>query len=159
MKANYEKNKVASFAEVWECPTTSNKSLHATAVFSPGDVLSNFAARETLSKPNYLSIQIDEFQHILLEPDLLQYVNHSCNPNIFFDTSNMTVNVLRKIEIGEEITFFYPSTEWCMDRGFNCNCGSKNCLERIQGAVHLPLNILTQYRLSQHIHQKLVLLG
>ncbi|NEP58860.1 MAG: SET domain-containing protein [Symploca sp. SIO2G7] len=153
---NHKKNKVASFAEVWDCPITRNKSLHVTVDFFTGEVLSSFGAREILNKPNYLSLQIDNCQHILLEPKFLQYINHSCSPNVYFDTSNMTVTALRKIQIGEELTFFYPSTEWFMDKEFNCTCLSENCLGRIQGATHLPPNILTKYKLSQHIQQKLV---
>ncbi len=42
-----------------------------------------------------------------------------------------------------------------MDKGFNCICESENCLEYIPGAAHLPLNILTKYKLSDYIQQKL----
>ncbi len=155
LKTNHKKNKVASFAEIWECPITGSKSLHTTVDFFPGEVLSSFGARERLTKPNYLSVQTDENQHILLEPEFLQYINHSCDPNVCFDTSKMTVTALRKIEMGEELTFFYPSTEWSMDRGFDCICPSKNCLGKIQGAAHLPLNILKKYKLSQYVQEKL----
>lgn len=155
MKTNYKKIKVASFAEVWECPITKNKSLHTTVDFFPGEVLSSFGARKFLTQPNYLSVQTDEHQHILLDPEFLQYINHSCDPNVCFDTSNMTVTALSKIEIAEELTFFYPSTEWSMDRGFDCHCRTQDCLGRIQGAAHLPPDILVKYRLSEHIKHKL----
>ncbi|NER20800.1 MAG: SET domain-containing protein [Symploca sp. SIO1C2] len=155
LKTDHKKNKVASFAEVWECPTTKDKSLHATVDFFPGEVLSSFGAREILAEPNYLSLQTAEHQHILLDPEFLQYINHSCDPNVYFDTTNMIVTALRKIGIGEELTFFYPSTEWSMDRGFDCHCGSHNCLRIIQGAAHLPLNVLKEYKLSQYIQEKL----
>lgn len=42
-----------------------------------------------------------------------------------------------------------------MDRGFDCICQSENCLGYIQGAAHLPLNVLTKYELSDYIKQKL----
>jgi hypothetical protein len=153
---NLRKNKVASFAEVWEDLNTRNKSLHATINFFPGDALCNFGAREILTTPNYLSVQIDNHQHILLEPLFLQYINHSCSPNVYFDTSNMTIIALRKIKIGEEFTFFYPSTEWSMDRKFECYCGTQECLGWIQGAAQLPLDILAKYSLSEHVKQKFV---
>ena len=66
----------------------------------------------------------------------------------------MVVIALRNIEIGEEFTFFYPSTEWSMDRGFVCICQSENCLGYIQGYAHLPL-VLKKYKLSDYIRQKL----
>ena len=91
----------------------------------------------------------------MLTPEFLQYINHSCSPNVFFDTKNMVVIALRKIEIGEEFSFFYPSTEWSMDRGFDCLCKSENCLKYIQGAAHLPPEILAEYQLSEYIEEKL----
>ena len=67
----------------------------------------------------------------------------------------MVITALRKIKKGEELTFFYPSTEWSMDRGFDCLCQSENCLGKIQGAAHLPIEVLKKYKLSQYIQQKL----
>jgi len=32
---------------------------------------------------------------------------------------------------GDDITFFYPSTEWDMAQGFDCNCGAKVCLTAV----------------------------
>ena len=120
-----------------------------------GEVICKFGNKEILDRPNYLTVQIGDSQHIMLDPEYLHYINHSCSPNVFFDTENMVLIALRNIEIGEEFTFFYPSTEWSMDRGFDCICQSENCLGYIQGAAHLPLNVLTKYELSDYIKQKL----
>lgn len=147
--------KIGDFAEIWECQTTGIKSLHATVELSPGEVISEFGPKEVRERPNYLTVQIGEGEHIMLAPEYLQYINHSCDPNVVFDTQKWVVMVIRKIEKGEEFTFFYPSTEWSMDRGFDCLCGSKDCLGYIQGAGHLALNVLTKYQLSQYIQQKL----
>ncbi|NEQ88183.1 MAG: SET domain-containing protein, partial [Moorea sp. SIO2I5] len=104
----------------------------------------------------YLTVQIDDCQHIMLDPEFLQYLNHSCAPNVFFAVSDRVLRAMTKIKIGEELTFFYPSTEWSMDRGFDCICQSKDCLGTIRGAAYLPLNILTKYQLAEHIQQRLV---
>lgn len=32
---------------------------------------------------------------------------------------------LRDIQPGDELSFFYPSTEWEMAQGFECKCGAK----------------------------------
>ncbi len=152
---NINKHKVSPFAEIGECQTTGNKSLYATVEFKPGQVISNFSHKEILDRPNYLTVQIGDHQHIMLDPEFLQYINHSCNPNVFFDTQKRVVIALQNIEIGEEFTFFYPSTEWSMDRGFDCICQSENCLGYIQGASHLPLNVLAKYKLSDYIQSKL----
>ncbi|MEQ9672225.1 SET domain-containing protein [Coleofasciculus sp. G2-EDA-02] len=149
--------KIGSIAEIRKCHKTGGKSLHATVELSPGQMISRFGAKEILDRPNYLTVQIDDRQHIMLTPEFLQYINHSCSPNVFFDTNKMTVISLQRIKPGEELTFFYPSTEWSIDRGFNCVCGSKDCRGTIQGAAHLSPNVLTQYKLSSYIQQKLAI--
>lgn len=150
-KAMIKCSTVSAFAEVWECSLTQNKSLHTTVEFEAGQIITDFTHKEVLDRPNYLTVQIGDRQHIMLDPEYLQYINHSCNPHVFFDTEKWVLIALRKIEIGEELTFFYPSTEWSMDRGFDCICQSENCLGYIQGAAHIPQNILTKYNLSQYI--------
>lgn len=151
-----EKNtQIIPFGEIKECQKTGGKSLYSTVEFMPGDIISQFGAKETLDRPNYLTVQVSDRQHIMLDPEYLQYINHSCAPNVAFNPTDGVVTALRKIEIGEELTFFYPSTEWSMDRGFECVCQSPNCLGYIQGAAHLPRNILAQYQLSDYIQNKL----
>lgn len=147
---------VASFAEVKESPTTGEKSLHATIPFVPGDILSTFAAQTILTAPHYLSFQISEQEHMLIDPEYLQYINHSCQPNVVFDISNKTVVCVQPIAVGEEITFFYPSTEWQMVQPFECFCQSPNCLGWIRGAAHLHPQILQAYKLSPFVQQKLM---
>lgn len=66
----------------------------------------------------------------------------------------MVVTCLRKIETGEAMIFFYPSTEWFMAQGFDCLCGSAKCLNKIQGAAHLSPEILKNYRLTEHIKKR-----
>ncbi len=146
---------VASFAEIRQWQADEGQSLHATVVFAPEQVISKFDAKEVLDRPNYLTVQIGEHQHIMLDPEFLQYINHSCSPNVFFDISDRSVRALRHIDIGEELTFFYPSTEWSMNQGFDCLCNSENCLGYIQGAAHIPQEVLAKYKLSPHIRQKL----
>ncbi|MBP0021319.1 MAG: SET domain-containing protein [Cyanobacteria bacterium SBLK] len=146
---------VSPFAKVRECPETGYKSLYAEIAFERGEVISSFHARETFDRPSYLTLQISDLQHINIDPEFLQYINHSCNPNVFFDTIAMQVIALRNIKIGEEFSFFYPSTEWAMDRGFDCICQSENCLEFIQGAAYISPSILLDYKLSPHIRKKL----
>lgn len=146
---------IGATTEIRMCEKTDGKSLYATVDFGQEQILSKFSPAKVLERPNYLTVQITDNQHVMLDPEFLQYINHSCEPNVFFDTRNMVVTALREIKMGEELTFFYPSTEWSMDRGFDCRCASKDCIGRIQGAAHLPLNIATEYKLSQYIEQKL----
>lgn len=142
------------FTEIRDCSKTGQKSLYTTTPLQAKQVISHFRPKEILDRPNYLTVQISDDRHILLDPKFLQYINHSCAPNVFFDTEKMQLIALCNIEAGEELTFFYPSTEWSMNRGFDCLCQSENCLGRIQGAAHLADDMLLEYDLNQHIRQK-----
>jgi hypothetical protein len=52
--------------------------------------------------PNYLTVQIGENRHIRLDPEYLKNINHSCDPNVFFDTAAMEVVALQDIAAGQE---------------------------------------------------------
>ena len=82
MQIAEKSTKVAPFAEIRECPTSGSKSLHATVEFMPGQEIGKFGAKEVLDKPNYLTLQISDREHIMLNPDFLQYINLA-NPMYF----------------------------------------------------------------------------
>jgi len=142
------------FAEVLQNSSTGQKSLHATVSLSPGDVICPFSAGVTQDYATYLTVQTGTSKHITLMPEFLQYINHSCAPNVFFDTTAMQLVCLSALQPGDEMTFFYPSTEWDMAQPFVCNCGSKNCLQLINGASHLSVETLRQYRLTDFIKEQ-----
>jgi hypothetical protein len=143
------------FAEVWKNPDTGQNSLHATTPFNAGDVICSFHAGTISDKVTYLTVQIDDDKHITLQPEFLQYINHSCSPTVFFDTTLMQLVCLAEINTGDEFTFFYPSTEWEMVQPFTCYCGSSNCLKVIEGAAHIKEEVLDQYRLTDFIKRKI----
>jgi hypothetical protein len=143
------------FAEVWKNPVTGQQSLHATVSFSPGDVICAFHAGTTVHEPTYLTVQVGNDTHITLQPEFLQYINHSCSPTVFFDTTLMQLVCLAPLNQGDEFTFFYPSTEWDMIQPFTCYCGYSNCLKQIQGAMYLSDEVSSQYRLTDFIKSKI----
>lgn len=145
----------AEGAEIQIDPIKNHRSLYARRAFRVNEVIAEFAAKRVLAIPNYLTIQIGDNQHIELLPEYLECTNHSCDPNCFFDTTSMRFIATKPIEEGDELTFFYPSTEWEMDRPFQCTCGSRNCIGLIQGANYLSEEKLKQYRLTDFIEQKL----
>ncbi|EEP77920.1 conserved hypothetical protein [Uncinocarpus reesii 1704] len=118
------------------------------------------------STKDYSTVQISATQHIRLNSDLL-YCNHSCDPNVRFVTSTLApdpkvdpeapvagvleVWSLREIAAGEELRFFYPSTEWEMSQPFRCSCGAEDCLGWVDGAKNMPAKVLSRYWLSGHI--------
>jgi len=144
----------ADIAEVRIDPTKNHRSLYARRPFMAEELISEFSSRLTLKTPNYLTVQLSDHTHIELYPEYLECINHSCDPNCFFDTASMRLIATRAIDEGEELTFFYPSTEWAMDRAFKCTCGSRKCIGLIQGAKYLSDEQLKGYRLTEFIEQK-----
>ncbi|KAF2025081.1 hypothetical protein EK21DRAFT_93550 [Setomelanomma holmii] len=103
----------------------------------------------------YSSVQASRDLHIELNCDLV-YVNHSCDPSLVFDMQRWEVRVGEKgIKEGEELTFFYPSTEWDMAQPFECLCGMEKCVRRVTGAKDMSRDVLGGYWLSGHIQELL----
>lgn len=52
---------------------------------------------------------------------------------------------------GEELSFFYPSTEWNMEQAFECKCKTDSCKGLIRGAKYLSKDDLDTYFINDHI--------
>ena len=101
----------------------------------------------------YATVQSGKNADIDLNTDLV-YCNHSCEPNVVFDMERFEVRAGdRHIKAGDELTFFYPSSEWDMSQPFDCRCGSSKCLGSIQGAKHVDPEIARRYWLNKHIQE------
>ncbi|WP_437959940.1 SET domain-containing protein-lysine N-methyltransferase [Sorangium sp. So ce119] len=131
------------------------RCVRSLAAFAAGDVLQPFGAAVVHDRPDRMTLQLSQHQHIDLEPGFLAFINHSCDPNAYFDVELRALVALRPIAPGDEIAFFYPSTEWAMSSPFECRCGSARCLRRIAGASELPPAVLAEYRLAPHIARQL----
>ena len=141
--------------EIRERLSDNHHSLVARVRFLPTDVVHPFRARERVPRPTRHSVQVAESEHILLDPPFLQYMNHSCDPNVAFDVEAGVITALRVIEPGDEIAFFYPSTEWHLASPFDCLCGSASCVGRVTGASTLDPGTLRRYRLAPHVDRLL----
>ena len=142
------------FAEVNHLIDLDQKFLKSTKRFNKGDVLSSFSESIHGKYITYLTVQISEKEHLSVRPESLKYINHSCNPNAFFDVDSMNLIAIKDIQIGEELTFFYPSTEWEMIQPFDCFCKAEKCLGRIEGASKISTETLKKHRLSSFISSK-----
>ncbi|MBN2834563.1 MAG: SET domain-containing protein-lysine N-methyltransferase [Candidatus Delongbacteria bacterium] len=77
----------------------------------------------------------------VLEETPASYLNHSCDPNCYFNFLSETiyeVRAFREIEKGEELTHDYTAStlDQFNDNEFwkmKCNCNSKNCRKIITG--------------------------
>lgn len=135
-------------------PKTGKKALLSAVFFPKGDVIIQIKVKEIFTEPTYLTVQLDEHHHFLMEPDYLQFANHGCDPNFFIDTERMEFVALKDIHVGDELLFFYPSTEWKMNRPFHCECGSPQCIGLVSGAYALSKANQKKYRFNKFIAEK-----
>lgn len=124
--------------------------------FSAGAMITRLrGASKGVKAYNTLQCGSEPTDHIHLHSDLV-FVNHSCDPNMAFDLSSLDsaewhIRALRSIIPGEQLTAFYPATEWIMDQAFDCNCGSERCLGRVEGASGISAEVLSKYWLNPWI--------
>jgi hypothetical protein len=135
---------------------TENKvrSLVARQDFKRGEVIYQIPAEKVSDKPNRFTVQMDRNLHT--EVGKLSALNHSCDPNVILDMEKMVVVACRDIKAGDELSFFYPSTEWEMAAPFICLCGSPSCIHVVAGARFLPLSTLEHHYLNRHIREMMI---
>ncbi len=119
-----------------------------------GEVICSIPSENIMDKPNRYTVQIARDRHTHVGK--LAALNHSCDPNVILDTEKMLMIARRDIEKGEELSFFYPSTEWEMQAPFICLCGAANCIHVVAGARFLPLSTLEHHYLSPHIRDHMI---
>ncbi|KAK1247065.1 hypothetical protein MKX08_000867 [Trichoderma sp. CBMAI-0020] len=114
-----------------------------------------FPPCDVADKATYATVQMGKDKHLNLNSDLL-YINHSCEPSLHFDMGSMRIVAGPKgLRPGDELTFFYPSTEWDMAQPFDCFCGKPTCKRVISGAKDMPSELLEGLWLNDHIHELL----
>ncbi len=120
----------------------------------PDTVIAEFSGQLTPTATRH-TIQVGPAQHLVVDPAVLQLVCHSCRPNVRFDVTERKLISVRAIRAADELTFFYPSTEWAMVAPFNCLCGEPECFHRIDGAKSIPRERLQSYWLAPHVRSQL----
>jgi hypothetical protein len=131
------------------------RCLRSLARFAAGEVLARFQAASVQDRPSRMTVQVSEREHVELAPTFLSLVNHGCAPNVSFDVERRVLVALAPVAPRDELTFFYPSTEWVMAAPFDCVCGSPRCLGRIAGASQVPARALVGHTLAPHIKRLL----
>ncbi|EUC59539.1 galactose-proton symport protein, putative [Rhizoctonia solani AG-3 Rhs1AP] len=134
------------FPELFEVdiqPGSFNSSLRSLVAFKEGQLMAHLIGMTKVPTKTWTSVQcgLGQSDHLELNSTLV-YANHSCSPNAIVDVSSIDSSewhfrALKDISPGDNLTFFYPSTEWDMTQAFDCACRETNCLKRIQGAKYL----------------------
>lgn len=134
-------------------------ALFASHHWKKGELISPLSWKNKYTAPTRMSVQRSENLHADIFPFELRYMNHSCNPNVVLDLECDEVKALRDILPGDELTFFYPSTEWEMAEPFSCQCKAERCLGEIGGSVKMPVETLSKYQLSPIVMRYLAASG
>jgi uncharacterized protein len=107
-----------------------SSQMHGTGIFTlktikEGDSFYKIPTEKTLSHNTPHSAQIARGVYVW-DFDVLNYVNHSCNPNCRIDIPSMSLIATRDIAFNEELTCDYDLTE---EKGvpFVCACKSPQC--------------------------------
>ncbi|MBM3179728.1 MAG: SET domain-containing protein [Chloroflexi bacterium] len=135
---------------------TENKfrTLISKQAYRKGQVICSMPSENIMDKPNRFTVQIARDKHTHVGK--LAALNHSCDPNVILDTDKMLMIARRDIKKDEELSFFYPSTEWEMQAPFICLCGASNCIHVVAGARFLPLSTLENHYLNPHIRDMMI---
>jgi hypothetical protein len=135
---------------------TENKfrTLVTKQSYRKGEVICSIPSENIVDKPTRFTVQITKDRHTHVGK--LAALNHSCDPNVILDTEHMVMIARRDINKNEELSFFYPATEWEMQAPFICLCGSTNCIHVVAGARFLPLSTLEGHYLSRHIRETII---
>lgn len=132
-----------------------------------GSHLCDITTHYAIQKPTWSSFQSSPTHHAELDSALV-YMNHSCDPTVEIEVrtpdadgnypdgigGEVRVARDRDLQVGDHLTFFYPSTEWAGSRPFQCLCGSerKKCIGIHRGSSVLSKEVLNQYFINKHIH-------
>ena len=114
----------------------------AVSKISKGEIVASFGGNviNQIELINYSadrvsrSLQLNSDTYLLSGniPEAGDMINHSCDPNCGV-AGTSSVQVLRDIEIGEELSFDYAMSDSSQYDEFNCACGKDKCREKITG--------------------------
>lgn len=110
-------------------------SLVATELIEEGEVVLRCSPEEVQVESTWRTLQLGFARH--LKNELLDFMDHSCAPNVGLDVDTLEFKALRPIEPGTAITLFYPGAEVELAQGFDCHCGAAACLGLLRGGFYL----------------------
>ncbi len=104
--------------------------IHGKGIFTDAFILKEtpfykIPLKKVYYKPELMYAYIGEGISVS-DKKVLNWINHSCEPNARIDTKKLVLAAIRDILPGEEITVNYNDTEVVGSR-VACNCRSENC--------------------------------
>jgi SET domain-containing protein len=139
------------FLEIVVLPS-KGRAVVAKKLFSKGETVLQFMGQKKhVSELSDLThaLQIDQQTFLAPSGKIDDYVNHSCNPNTGIRNDSLGgvfLFALRNIEVGDEITFDYATTQSGGFAPMKCFCGEPNCRGIINDFKDLPRDRQEIYR-------------
>lgn len=92
------------------------------------------------------SVQIGEDLYLVSDSDpcTADHINHSCEPNCVL-IGEITLAAWRDIEVGEQLTYDYATSDSTPYDEFECECGSPSCRTKVTGEDWLDPEIQRRY--------------
>lgn len=72
------------------------------------------------------------------DPRFCGLIDHSCDPNVFLDLSELWLWALKDIRKGDRLSMDFAATEDKLQRQFACHCGCHNCRGWVVGYDEVP---------------------
>jgi SET domain-containing protein len=127
----------------------------AISQISKGEIVASFGGNviNQIELTNYSadrvsrSLQLNSDSYLLSgeTPEAGDMINHSCEPNCGI-AGTSSVQTLRDIEIGEELTFDYAMSDSSQYDEFSCSCRKEECRGKITGTDWQKENLQTKYK-------------
>ena len=141
---------------------TSGGSFRSSAIsivdLPPGALFARLTGIHAQTPQSYSTTQAGPNLHVELNSNI-HFTNHSCAPTLewHMDKFEIRVNRERALKKGDELSFFYPSTDWTLAQPFDCWCGAAEgvCCGRIEGAGRMDEGVLGRYWLNGYIRKLL----
>lgn len=94
-----------------------------------------------VQQPTNKTLRIDAHRHQLSTNTEAaeNFINHSCEPNAYIAWNTLELKALRDIDVGEQITYNYFTSDLDEEDLFVCACNTPSCKKVINGFTHLPL--------------------
>lgn len=162
-----EKDNLQDLIEYRATPLTQT-SIVSRVARPRGSHLCYIRTQIPIPEPTWSSLQTSETSHAEINSALL-YMNHSCVPTVEVEvrepddqgrypqgvSAEVRVAHDRDLEVGDALTFFYPSTEWACAKPFECLCGAGEgrCIGIQQGSKYLSKKVLDKYFANEHIRR------
>ena len=92
--------------------------------------------------------------HPELTRHLSNFLNHSCDPNAWYDGEDQIVT-RRDVAAGEEVTLDYGTYSFSFDHEMTCCCGTARCRGRVQRDDWKTLARVYGYAFPRFMHEEI----